>query len=119
MRGAARPSHDLAMLECSMSFGDNVRIRPSPEAERLGVAGRVGSVRGETTPSVSGVDVVGVMERDFAVNVFFDDLDEGFWFAEQLVEFVDHGAGAEIRIYGVDKRWVRGEDGEWIEHDVQ
>lgn len=107
------------MLTSSISFGDNVRIRNAPETERLKLAGKIGSVYGETTPSISGVDVIGVLERDYAVNVFFDDLDDGFWFSDHLVEFVDHGAGNEIKIDGIDKRWVRNDNGEWIEFDTQ
>jgi hypothetical protein len=107
------------MLTSAISFGDSVRIRQSPATEHLKLAGKIGSVYGETTPSISGVDVIGVLERDFAVNVHFDDIGEGFWFSEELVEFVDHGSGMVITLSGVDKRWVRNSDGEWIEHDVQ
>ena len=42
-----------------VSFGDNVRVVRTRETEALGVAGRVGQVFGYTTPSITGVVVVG------------------------------------------------------------
>ena len=33
-----------------ITFGDNVRVRPSPETETRGVAGLLGQVYGETRP---------------------------------------------------------------------
>jgi hypothetical protein len=95
------------------SFGDNVRIRSTPLTQQLGYADRAGSVCGETTPSVTGVEVIGDVTQDFAINVVFED-DEpkgGIWFAPQLVEFVDHAPGTEIRIG--DTHLVRRADGEW------
>lgn len=105
-------------LGSAVSFGDTVRIVSSPETEERGLAGRIGTVFGETTPSSSRVAVVGVLSSDYAANVFFDDLDEGFWFEEGLIEFVDHGAGTEVRLDGVDKRWVRDANGNWVEFDA-
>lgn len=99
----------------SPTFGDNVRIRHSPETESIGLAGLVGNVHGQTTPSVTGVEVIGELSSDYAINVFFDDRDESFWFAPALVEFVDHAPGTEITVDGVPKKWVRAETGEWIE----
>lgn len=43
----------------NISFGDNVRVRSTLETEALGMAGHVGQVYGETTPSVTGMAVVG------------------------------------------------------------
>src|SRR5882672_11512948 len=57
----------------SPSFGDNVRIRSSVETISNGVAGLVGQVYGQTTPSVTGVEVIGKLESDYAINVFFED----------------------------------------------
>src|SRR5580704_7656899 len=37
-------------------------------------------------------------ENDFAVNVHFPDRDESLWFAPDLVEVIDHGAGTEITL---------------------
>jgi len=102
----------------NVSFGDNVRIRVSKETEAAGVAGLEGQVYGETTPSVTGVEVIGTLSSDFAINVHFDERDEAYWFAPELVEFLDHAAGTEIRFNGVDKRWIRTEDGDWKEESV-
>lgn len=94
-------------------FGDNVRIRSTPLTESLGLAGLTGSVYGETTPSVTGVTVIGEVTEDFAINVMIEHRDEQLWFAPQLVEFVDYAAGTELRIGNV--HLVRDTSGEWKE----
>jgi len=94
-----------------ISFCDNVRVRTTPETAAAGLAGLNGQVYGETTPSVTGVEVIGEVDRDYAVNVFFTARNEGFWFAPQLLEFVDHGPGTVIEIAG--KKAVRSATGEW------
>jgi hypothetical protein len=96
-------------------FADRVRIKASDETSRLGLAGLEGVVHGWTTPSVTGVEVVGDRGEDYAVNVHFEERGEGLWFAEDLVELVDHGAGTVVTLDGVDKEWVRLADGEWQE----
>jgi hypothetical protein len=67
--------------ESTISFGDNVRVRAAPLTQELGLAGMAGQVYGETTPSVTNVEVIGEIQEDYAINVFFDDRNEGFWFA--------------------------------------
>src|SRR5262245_29504045 len=94
----------------NISFGDHVRLLSTPETEALGAAGRVGQVFGETTPSVSGVKVVGQLVGDYALNVHFEGLIDTFWFAPELLEIVDHAAGTEIRLAGVPKKWTRNEN---------
>ena len=103
----------------SPTFGDKVRIRHSPETESKGLAGLVGNVYGQTTPSVTGVEVIGELAFDYAINVFFEDRDESFWFAPALVEFVDHAPGMEISLNGVAKKWVRTETGDWHEESTE
>ena len=103
----------------NVSFGDNVRIRATKETEAAGVAGLKGQVYGETVPSVSGVEVIGTPSADFAINVHLEERGEGFWFAPELVEFIDHASGTVIRLDGVDKRWVRTEDGGWREESLK
>jgi hypothetical protein len=98
-----------------ISFGDNVRVRSAPETEARGLAGLAGNVRGETTPSVTAVEVIGEPATDFALCVHFDGRDEDLWFAPQLLEFVDHAPGTTIRLEGVPKQWVRTATGEWQE----
>jgi len=65
-----------------------VRIKSTEETQRLGFAGREGLVHGWTTPTVTGVKVIGSPQNDFAIVVHFDDAEEGFWFSEDLVETV-------------------------------
>ena len=99
------------------SFGDNVEIRGAPETEDSGLAGRRGQVHGITTPSLTGVDVIGASAGDVAVNVHFEELGIGYWFAPELVQVIDHAPGTEIRFDGVPKSWVREEDGSWTERE--
>ena len=56
----------------NITFGDTVRLLSTPETEAVGVAGQVGKVYGETTPSASGVKVVGELVGDYALNVHFE-----------------------------------------------
>lgn len=93
-------------------FADHVRIRSTDETERLGLAGREGQVFGWTTPSVTGVTVIGSPTEDYAINVNFDELKANHWFAEDLVEFIDNAAGTVISLDGQNAEWVRRDDGE-------
>lgn len=99
----------------NITFGDNVRVLSTPESEALGVAGLVGQVYGETTPSVTGVTVVGQLVGDHALNVHFEGRADTLWFAPEMLEFVDYAAGTEIRLDGVAKKWTRNASGEWVE----
>lgn len=98
-----------------IGFGDRVRIISTSTTLALGLSGRVGVVYGQTTPSVTGVEVVGETKDDYAVNVFFEELGEGHWFVDDLLEFVDHAPGQGVKIDGVKGRLVRNADGEWEE----
>ena len=101
----------------AISFGDNVRVASTPLTDSLGLAGLTGAVYGETTPSVTGVEVVGQTGEDYAINVQLDGRDESIWFAAELLEFIDHAPGTEIVIG--NKRAVRAASGEWIEDQPQ
>ena len=96
-----------------ISFGDKVMVQNTDETRRLRVAGLCGIVYGYTTPSLMGITVIGSLTRDYAINVHFEELNEQFWFAKQLLVFQDHGAGTEFGING--KCFVRTETGEWVE----
>ena len=98
-----------------ITFGDNVKVRGTPETEANGLAGLVGQVYGATTPSVTGVEVIGDLARDRAVAVHFHGRGETLWFAEELLEFVDHAPGTTVGAAGGNKSLVRSETGEWIE----
>jgi hypothetical protein len=100
------------------SFGDHVRIASTPVTHQAGLAGLVGTVFGETRPSVSGVTVIGDANDDFALNVSFEGRKETYWLTLDLVEFVDHYPDATIRLEGVPKEWVREKTGEWRESDL-
>lgn len=96
-------------------FGDEVRIVPSPETDARGYAGRIGVCHGFTTPSFSGVEVIGETQNDYALHVRFDDTDENAWFSPDVVELVSHAVGTVIRIG--DKTFRRNADGCWSPED--
>lgn len=107
---------DAEAAFCGISFMDNVRVRATPLTAERGLAGRIGQVCGETVPSGGNIDaakVFGELTRDYALNVRFKDPDESHWFAPELLELVNHGAGTEISIAG--KKWRRSESGQWLE----
>lgn len=95
------------------AFGDRVRILASPETIAAGVAGLEGDVYGFTTPSMTGVDVIGGAPDDYALNVNLELKDEAFWFRPDLVELLHHNAGIEVNACGI--KAVRQADGTWIE----
>jgi hypothetical protein len=97
------------------SFADNVRIVETPITIELGLAGLVGVLYGHTTPSLMAVSVIGEPAEDFALNVYFAERNESFWFARELVELVDHAPGTEIGGVRSGKKWVRRSDGGWDE----
>jgi hypothetical protein len=97
-----------------IAFGDRVRILSTTVTEALGLAGLTGQVHGETTPSVTQVAVVGEMRQE-ALNVWIEARGEALWFAPELLEFIDHGAGATATIEGASEKWVRTSDGQWVE----
>jgi hypothetical protein len=115
-QSAQRPSRiDELAIKYRVGMGDNVLVKSTQVTEKLGLAGLRGQVYGHTTPSVTGVEVVGESPDDFAVNVNLEVRKQAIWFAPTLLDFVDHGAGTEIRIDGVPKKWVRTATGEWQE----
>ena len=97
----------------SISFGDTVRIRATGETERLGLAGQTGTVYGLTTPSVTGVQVIGSIAKDRALVVNLEGKNDPLWFDPELVEFLNHTPGTTITIGG--RSYIRDVDGEWID----
>jgi hypothetical protein len=106
-------------VSAHVSYGDNVRILRTAETERLGIADMIGNVYGETTPSETKVKVIGKLETDYAVNVYFDTLDVSYWFAQQILEFVGHAPGTEIHVHGTPFKSVRQPDGTWKDIPVK
>jgi ribosomal protein L21E len=112
--GSAKDS-TFARAESAVQFGDRVRICSDPSTEQRGFVGKIGTVYGQTTPSVTNPEIIGKPARDYAVNVHFADLEQQFWFAEHLLELVDRNAGFTVSIKGIGKNWVRNADGDWDE----
>lgn len=94
-----------------ISFGDRVRIRFTEKTENLGIAGQMGIVNGQTTPSVTGVEVIGKPSQDLALAVTLEVQTKQLWFAEEVLEFVDHGAGTTVEVAG--RKLIRDEHGRW------
>ena len=86
---------------------EKVKIRTTKETVDSHVAGKIGRVYGETIPSSSGVEGVIGEHNDYAVSVHIEDLDEEFWFAQDLLEYLDKGEGTVVKIgnktYKIDK----------------
>jgi hypothetical protein len=76
------------------TFGNKVKIKSSPETIEKELAGKIGEIFGQTTPSITSVEVIGKPKKNFAVNVQFNDLQESFWFDEDLLEYIDNGEGS-------------------------
>jgi hypothetical protein len=72
-----------------VSFQDKVKVIATPETKARNLAGLVGVVYGETTPSVTSVEVIGELASDYAINVAFEGTNEEFWFVPELLEFAD------------------------------
>ncbi|MCH9656872.1 MAG: hypothetical protein K0U86_10380 [Planctomycetes bacterium] len=100
----------------NISFGDNVKILAVPETDALGLSGKQGQVYGETTPSVSSIEVIGELTEDYAINVSIEGFDETFWLAPHLLELIDHGQGTTMEIG--HRKAVRRADGTWEESEM-
>lgn len=101
------------------SFGNKVKIKSSAETENKGLAGKIGEVYGQTTPSMMDFEIIGTPKEDLAVNVYFDDLKTSYWFDSDLLENIDDGHGAVITLEGVNKKWTKGQNGQWTEEDME
>jgi hypothetical protein len=98
--------------ELSISIGDTVRVVSSSDAPKE-LSGRVGQVYGQTSPSATGIKVIGKMVSDTAYNVQFPEIKGIFWLAPKLLEFVDHAPDTQISIG--KKSFIRNASGEWEE----
>jgi len=107
--------HRVSTRMAQLAFGDNVRVRASPETTERHLAGLIGQIQGVTTPSVTNVDVVGGLAEDCAFAVEIKNKGPAIWFSPDLLELVDHAPGTEITINGVAKKWTRAAGGCWIE----
>lgn len=101
-----------------ITFGDLVRVRATPETKAAGIAGLEATCTGFTQPSSSQVDVFGELQDDYALSIMFEESSDQLWLDPGLLEFIDHGAGMEIGLDGVDKKWTRTADGDWIEEQT-
>lgn len=95
-----------------ISFGDTVRILRTDATTASGRADLIGTCFGLTRPSATGVEVVGNVLDDAAVNVGFDlKGTEDAWFSPDLVLLVDHAAGTQATVG--DQEFVKAADGSW------
>ena len=62
---------------------------------------------------MTGVDVIGDLSEDFAASVFFEDTGDQLWFADSVLEFLDHDPSLEATIGG--RRMFYTSDGRWQE----
>ena len=92
-------------------LGDAVKICSTAETRSLGLAGKKGRVYGHTTPFVTCIKYIGETQQDLAFNVFFEELNQAFWFAPELLESAGHVSEGEAQ--EASKEWGRIESGEW------
>ncbi len=107
------------MADQSISFGDHVRVRSTPLTEVRGLAGLDGNVHGETTPSVTGVEVIGELKSDYAINVFLMTLERGIGSRQNYSSFLILQLATTITINGVSKIWTRTSQGDWKEESTE
>ncbi|BDU16664.1 hypothetical protein [Lysobacter auxotrophicus] len=98
----------------AFGFGDTVRIKEGPETAQAKIAGLEGTVYGFTTPSLTGVETVGPLSEDFALNVHVDSLNQGYWLDPGNIELVERPEAMEFSIAGKTIR-VTQKDGEYNE----
>ena len=84
-----RPPHLRPNAKAQLGIERPVRIRSSPETERLGLVGKSGVVYGFTTPSVTRTPVIGHVFNDRAMEIYFEDTRERLYIAEHLLEYLD------------------------------
>jgi hypothetical protein len=111
-----RPLVDTG-AEQPLTYGDTVRVRTTKEALAAGLAGLVGIVHGQTVPSSSGQEVALTPRIDYAVGVYFDELEQLIFLPHDVLEFIDHGPGQAVSLKTNRGyiTWVRLESGEWKE----
>jgi len=95
-----------------IQFGDIVAIIEYSDGEKLNFSRRKGEVHGHTTLSHTGVTVYGNTTADIAIAVYFEEEGDAFWFAPELVKFLERPP-LEMEIGGV--KAVRDVDGNWTE----
>jgi hypothetical protein len=109
----ANVAEDMALpsgVQDGPVVGDAVRIIPNAETIERGWAGREGTFYGFTTPSVTGIAVIG-LSGDLGFNVGFGDgVDE--WFDPSLVERLGFDPAGTMSIG--DRRFVRDAEGNWV-----
>jgi hypothetical protein len=111
-RWLTRPrSAEIVRNEHGLTVGDRVCIRENDNAIAHASSGRCGVVYGETTPSVSDVEVIGTTAYDYAVNVCLDGDVSSAWYAVELLEFIERGAGTTINVAG--QTYTLRADGGW------
>ena len=103
-------AHNRAMQRAEL--GDTVRIARTVDTIASGHADREGTCYGFTTPSVTGVTVIGDRGNDDALNVGFED-DTSAWFDASLVVFLDINPGQIARVGNTT--FVREPSGQWVE----
>jgi len=94
-----------------MTMGDRVCIRENDDPIAHVLSGRCGIVYGDTTPSISAVDVIGRTNFDYAVNVCLDGDSASSWYALELIEFIERGDGTTIKVG--EHTYTRRADGGW------
>lgn len=73
----------------------------------------MGIINGRTSPSVTRVEVIGKSTKDLTIAVTLEAQTKQVWFPQEVMEFVDHGAGTIIETQG--RKLIRDEHRSWRE----
>jgi hypothetical protein len=102
-------------METVPRFGDKVRIATTPETVAADLAGKIATVSGVTTPSITAIRFIGDAVNDVAVCLMFEGNVDNVWISPSLIELVDHNPGTTVTIDGIPVVMIRQPDGSWRE----
>jgi hypothetical protein len=97
-------------VEDAPNIGDAVRVVRTPLTSDLGWADREGTFYGFTTPSATGIAVIG-LSGDIGFNVGFGE-GSSEWFDPVLVERIGFDPAGTMSTG--DRRFARNADGNWV-----
>ncbi len=101
-----------------LAFGDNVRVKETADMLHEGIAGLEAVVHGFTTPSVTGMEPIGALQDDFALNVYVTSLQKDYWLDPSNIELISRPETMEIKVAGKTIR-VTQKDGVYKEEIIE
>jgi hypothetical protein len=97
----------------TIDFGDKVKFLDDQVTREAGVAGKEGICVGFTTPSITRIEFIGDVSKDYAISIQLTEDSKIIWVTPNLVEFLNYGAGQIMEVGNI--RATRQSDGSWKE----